>query len=147
MTLLVPGRSQPALASKSITYAAGGTGLQGATTTIFTVTGQVQVLALAPFCTLGLEQSAGTPSLSLGVVGSLAQFIGDITATTIDTDEFWVDATPDALAIALPAAMKDILITANIACLVGGTNNISAGAIRYDVYWRPLSSNGSIVPA
>ncbi len=137
----------PALITKTITFTAAGTGLQGASTTIFTVTGEVLVESVSGFCTTSLEESAGTPALILGVVGSTAQFISSTTATAIDANEFWVDATPDAFAIALPAKVKEILITANIACEVGGSNNISAGVIRFDLWWRALSPNGLVVPA
>lgn len=135
-------------AAKSITYTAGGTGANAAATAIFTVTGEVIVVCLVPYCSTSLEESAGTPSLALGVVGNTAIFLGATTATAIDSGKFWLDTTPAEVgAVAIPAALKDIAVTANIQCLVGGTNNISAGVIRYDVYWRPLSSDGLIVPA
>ncbi|KKN69032.1 hypothetical protein LCGC14_0445040 [marine sediment metagenome] len=149
MTFIVPGRGNTELrASNSITYVAGTTGANAAATAIFTVTGDVFVVRLVPFCTTSLEESAGTPSLALGVVGNTAIFLAATTATAIDGGKFWLDTTPAEVgAVAVPAALKDIAVTANIQCLVGGTNNISAGVIRYDVYWRPLSSDGLIVPA
>lgn len=134
-------------ASKTITYAAGTTGLAAAVTNIFTVTGEVIVVYLVPFCTTSLDESAGTPTLALGVTNSGALFVAATTATAIDANEFWIDATPDPYGIALPAALADIIITDNVVCTVGGTNNISAGVIRYDVYWRPLSSGATLVPA
>lgn len=134
-------------ATKSITYAAGTTGLAGAQTTIFTITGEVLIVYLVPFCTTLLEESAGTPTLSLGVANSVALFVAATNAVEIDANEFWVDTAPDPYGIALPAALKEIVITDNIVCKVAGTNNISAGVIRFDVYWRPLSSDGSIAAA
>lgn len=146
--IIIRGRSAEKLTSKSITYAAGGTGANAAATAIFTVTGEVLLVRLVPYCSTSLDQSAGTPTLELGVVGNTAILLGATTATAIDNGKFWLDTTPAEVgAMAVPAALKDIAITANIQCLVGGTNNISAGVIRYDILWRPLSSNGLVVPA
>lgn len=130
---------------KTITYAAGTTGLAAAETDIFDVTGEVLVLVITAYCTTNLDESAGTPTLALGVNNSTALFVAATTATAIDANEFWVDTTPDAYGVAAPAAMKDILITDNISCLVGGTNNISAGVIEYTVYWLPVSTDGAVV--
>ena len=109
---------------------------------IFTVTGEVLVVALVPFCTT-LLTSAGGGTLALGVTGSTSLFVAATTATDIDANEFWVDATPDANGIAVPAALKDIAITDNIIGTVG-TAEISTGAIRFDLYYMPLSPNGKV---
>ncbi|KKN75279.1 hypothetical protein LCGC14_0382780 [marine sediment metagenome] len=131
---------------KTITYAAGGTGANATETDIFTVTGDVIVVALVAFCTTNLDQSAGTPTLELGVNNDTNLFVAATTATAIDADDFWVDASPTEVGgVALPAAFKDIVVTDNISCTVGGTNNISAGVIEYTVYWLPISSNGNVV--
>lgn len=128
-------------AEKTITFTgAAGLGAQGAVP-IFTVTGQVIVVALAPFCTVNLVGASAT--LSLGVTGATTLFIASTTAADIDADEFWIDATPDASGIALPAATKDIAIATNIIGTVG-TADITAGAIRFVCYWMPLSSNGNV---
>ena len=143
----IPGLQELRRAIASVTFTAGGTGAAGTATALFTVTGQVIVVHLVPFCTTSLTESAGTPTLALGVVGSTALFVAATTATVIDADEFWVDTAPDANGIAIPAALSDIAITDNIQCLVGGTNNISAGVIEFGLYWRPLSADGLVVPA
>ena len=115
---------------------------------LFTVTGEVIVVYLVPFCTTNLTESAGTPTLALGVVGNAAILLGATTATAIDAGKFWLDTSPAEVgAIAIPAALIDIAVTANIQCLVGGSNNISAGVIGFNLYWRPLSSDGLVVPA
>lgn len=113
------------------------------TVTIFTVTGEVQILSLVPFCTVDLT-SAGGGTLALGVVGATTLFLGATTATAIDANEFWIDATtPAPNGIALPAAFKDIVITDNIVATVA-TADITAGAIRFDCYYLPLSANGAL---
>jgi len=138
----------PYKATKTITFTAAGAGASAAETAIFTVTGEVIIEYLVPYCTVSLTEDAGTPTLALGVVGNTAIFLGATTATAIDAGKFWLDTTPAEVgAIAVPATCKQIAVTANIQCIVGGTNNIDAGAIRFDVYWRPLSSDGKIVAA
>lgn len=133
---------------KTITYAAGGAGANGTETDIFTVTGEVIIVAIVPYCTTNLDESAGTPTLELGVNNDTNLFIAATTATAIDADDFWVDASPTEVGgVALPAALKDIAVTDNISCTVGGTNNISAGVIEYMVYWLPVSADGLVVPA
>ena len=138
----------PQHATKTITFTAAGAGLNAAETAIFNVTGDVIVEYIVPFCLVDLTQAGATPTLALGVVGNTAIFLQGTTATAIDAGKFWLDTTPAEVgAIAVPAACKQIAITANIQCIVGGTSNIDAGSIRFDVYWRPLSSDGAVVAA
>lgn len=130
---------------KSITFTAGGTGANGTETDLFTVTGAVLVQSITAYCTVDLTESAGTPTLSLGVNNVVAEFIAATTATLIDAGELWVDNAPDADAEALPAGMKDILIEENISCTVAGTNNISGGVISVAVMWSPITADGNVV--
>ena len=136
------------LVRASVTFAAGGTGAAGTATALFAVTGEVLIVSLVPFCTTNLTESAGTPTLALGVVGNTAILLGATTATAIDAGKFWLDTSPaEDGAVAIPAALLDIAVTANIQCLVGGTNNISAGVIELTCYWKPISSDGLVVSA
>lgn len=121
-----------------------GTGASagGGNVPLFTVTGEVLVVALVPFCTESLA-SAGGGTLALSVTGASALFIAATTATNIDANMFWVDTGPDANGVALPAALKDIVITDNIVGTVA-TADITDGTIRFDVYYLPLSGDGLI---
>ncbi|MDP2325093.1 MAG: hypothetical protein Q8N51_13835, partial [Gammaproteobacteria bacterium] len=116
---------------------------------LFTVTGEVLIVFLTPFCTtlLTLDGVPTDGTLALGVTGSPALFVAATDALAIDANEFWVDTAPDPFGVALPAALKDIIITDNIIATSAGTDNCNAGVIRFDVYWLPLSSNGSLVAA
>ena len=131
--------------SKIITFTAGGTGAAGTETDLFTVTGAVIVVAISGYVTTNLTESAGTPTLSLGVNNNVAIFIAATTATVLDAGELWVDNAPDANVVALPAALKDILVEESISCTVAGTNNISAGVIDFTVHWAPASADGNLV--
>lgn len=129
--------------SKTITFNAGaGTGAVGSVP-IFTTTGEVMIVAMVPFCTVNLTEAAPTATLALGVTGSTQLFVAATTATDIDANEFWVDNAPDANGVAIPAALKDIAITDNIIGTVAA-QNITAGAIRFDVWFLPLSSDGNL---
>ena len=133
---------------KTITYTSGGSnpGQNGVETDIFTVTGEVIVVAVTPYCTTLLGESAGTPTLEFGVNNDTNLFVAATTATDIDSNDFWFDATPAEVGgMAIPAALKDIAITDHISCTVGGTNHISSGVIEYTVYWLPISEDGNVV--
>ena len=109
---------------------------------LFTVTGEVLVAIMVPFCTTLL--AGATATLALGITGSTALFIAATLGTDIDANEFWVDITPDPNGIAVPAALKDIAITDNIVGTVA-VADVTSGAIRLDCYWMPLSANSSVV--
>ena len=127
----------------SVTF--DGTANKGQVGTVpyFTVTGEVLVAAMVPFCTGSLTEAAATATIALGVTGSTALFIAATTATEIDVNEFWVDTSPDANGIALPAALKDIVITDNIIATVA-TQNVNGGTLRITVLWYPISADGNV---
>lgn len=112
---------------------------------LFTVTGEVLIVAMVPFCTTLLTEAGATATLALGVTGSTSLFIAATNAVDIDANEFWVDTAPDANGIAVPAALKDIAITDNIVGTVG-VQAVTGGVIRFDVLYIPLSGDGLVVP-
>lgn len=135
--------SQMRFATKTVTFTgAASLGAVGAVP-IWTTTGEVMVVALVPYCTVNLTEAAPTATLALGVTGSTALFVAPTTATDIDAGEFWVDNAPDANGVAVPAALKDIAITDNIIGTVAA-QNVTAGAIRFNIWWMPLSVDASI---
>lgn len=113
---------------------------------LFATTGEVWVVRLITFCTSDLTEALATATLVLGVTGSTTLFIGSTNAVTIDTGQFWVSTSPTGNGIALPAPMTDIVITDNIVGTVGA-QAINGGVLRFDLFWRPLSSNGLVVAA
>lgn len=135
----------PVSVRKTITFTgAAGLGAQGAVP-LFTVTGSVIVEKIVGVCTADLT-SGGAATLALGVTGATTLFIGATTATAIDTGEIWASTTPTAAGIALPSALKDIAINANIIGTVV-TADISGGAIDFLVVYRQISTDGAIVAA
>ena len=131
----------------SVTFTgASGLGLAASTTTFFTVTGEI-LCSLQAYVVATLTQNLGTPTLTLGVVNSTSLFIGATTATTLATGEYWTENTGGGTAnagVAIPSAMKDILVTANIVGVVGGTNNIDGGTLRLTLLWVPMSADAAV---
>lgn len=140
--LILPGQDR--IVRKTITFDAGvGTGAVGAVP-LFTVTGEVLVSALIPFCTTLLTEAAATATLALGVTGSTSLFIAATNAVDIDADEFWVDTAPDPNGVAIPAALLNVAIEENIIGTVAA-QNVDSGVIRLTCFWRPISTDGNVV--
>lgn len=131
------------LARSSVTFTgAANLGAVGAVPW-FTVTGAVLVQYLVGFSIL-TPVSAGGGTLALGVTGSTALFIAATTATTITTGATWQTTTANTTGLAVPAALKEIVISANVIGTVA-TGAITAGTIQLECYWRPLSATGLVV--
>ena len=143
MPVVIRGNNPAILTSKTITFTgAANLGAIGAVP-LFTVTGEVLVEKLVPFCTVDV---VGAGPISLGVTGSTALFLANTVGTAIDANTFWTATTPVANGVALPAAFKDIVITDNIIGQVS-VADLTGGAVRLDLYWRPLSSDSAVVAA
>ena len=138
--------------TKTMTYT-GATNLGAVgNANIFNITGRVIVVALSAYCTTSLGEAApGSATISLGVTSSTALFIPATTALDIDANEFWLDTTPDAFGLALPATLKDIVIfgvtSDNWITNQVATAAINAGVIVYECWWMPLSANGNLTPS
>lgn len=135
--------------TKTVTFTgASGLGATGTATTFFTVTGQVLIALMVPFCTDDLtEDGGGDSTLILGVTGSTALFIAATDADLLNTDTFWVDNAPDAFGVALPSALADILITGDILVTFAGVDDTDGGTLRIDLAWIPFSPDANVVPA
>lgn len=125
---------------------AGGTtnarGDEGGTSdplTLFTVTGTVAMKVLG-VCTVNL--AGATATLSVGTAITPAGLIASTTATDIDANEIWVDATPDA-SVEATAGFAEKIVSQNVIESVG-TADITSGQIYYVCHWRPISNDGSV---
>lgn len=124
---------------------AAGAGAAGSVS-LFTVTGMVLIEKIIARCTTLLTESGATATIALGVTGNTGLFIAATDAVNIDANELWVDTAPDTGGIQIPALMKDVAIVADIINTIAAAD-VTAGVIEYVVLWRPLSSNGLLVPA
>ena len=133
--------------NKSINFTgAANLGQINTAVTFFTVTGTVEIVSIVPYCVLTLVDGTNTATVSLGVTGIVGMFLVATQSTLIATDEIWNDTSPTEKAILIPAALKNVAIADDIIvdCLLEATDG---GALRVDVYWRPLSADGLVVAA
>lgn len=110
--------------------------------TLFYVTGTVKMRILAR-CTVNLAGAAAT--LEVGTALSTAGLIAQTTATDIDANEIWHDATPDS-SIEATSVLAEKVVSQNVIQTVA-TANITAGSIRYTCIWFPLSEDAMVVAA
>ena len=114
----------------------------GNPTTLFTVTGTVLLRILAR-CTESLASSSGT--LEVGTALSTAGLIAQTTASAIDINEIWHDATPDS-SIEATTVLTQKIVSQNVIQTVA-TADISDGTIVYTALWYPLSAGANVVAA
>jgi hypothetical protein len=132
---------------KTITFTgAANLGAVGAAP-LFTVTGEVMVAFIVPFCTTDLVENGATTTMALGVTGNTALFIAASEPEDIDANEFWQALAPaDVGGVALLAALQDILVSANILLTIAN-DTVTGGVLELTCYWWPLSDDGSVVAA
>ena len=136
--------SQMKVARVTVTFDGTAGGGEAATAVpVFTVTGEVMVVALMPYCVTLLTETGGTATVALGITGSTSLFIAATGAIGIDANEFWVDTAPDPNGVLLPAALKDVLLTDNVIMTVA-TADIDSGAIEFTCYYLPISLDGAV---
>jgi len=126
---------------KEITFATATTGAI-ATHKIADVTGVVAVQVFG-ICTTDLAGASAT--IEVGTALSNAGLIAQTTATNIDNNEIWHDATPDS-SIEATSVVGQKIVTQNVNYKVG-TAAISAGKIRFVILWSPLTADGKVTLA
>jgi len=113
--------------------------------TLYTVTGEVLVRIFG-VCTTSLE--GGTATIEIGVSGNTAALISQTTATDIDANDLWNDATPTVGTDILANLTGPHLIINGLDIIeTVATSDITAGNIRYVCLWRPISRDGNVVSA
>jgi hypothetical protein len=136
--------------TKTMTFAGGTTNDPGDVdgtgnpATLFTVTGDV-ILRIIGICKTNL--AGATATLEVGLTGNTATLIAQSTATDIDADEIWHDATPDAKVELNSVAGARIISGGQDVIQTVGTANITSGVVEYYCFWRPLSSTGLVESA
>lgn len=136
-------KAEPSAFAGGTSNARGDDGGTSDPLTLFNVTGVVACKVIG-FCTVNLV-SAGGGTLSVGTALSAAGLIASTTATDIDANEIWHDATPDA-SVELSSVATEKIVFQNIIETVG-TADITAGQIYYLCLWRPLSPDGFVAAA
>ncbi len=142
---LLPGTSAPLyLASKSITFTgAAGFGAVG-NVPLFTVTGSIISVYILGIVTTTLTGASGT--LALGTTTNTSEFIAATTATTLTTAApIWMSTTATAGSMAMPALIKEQVVTENIVMTAAVASGVTGGVMRIDMYWLPLGAGGTVV--
>ena len=144
---LTSASTAPHRARKTVAFTGGaGLGAVG-TVDLFTITGEVMVAFLVPFCTEDLVEGGATVTMSLGVTGNVALFIAASEPEDFEASEFWQAVAPaDVGGVALVAALKDILISADIILTIAN-DTVDDGTLEVTCYWWPLSPDGLVVAA
>jgi len=112
--------------------------------TLFTVTGDV-ILRVFGICKTNLA-SAAVADVEVGVSGTTGQFIATTTATDIDANEIWHDATPDA-SIEADSVSVDYIISNGQDIILTPSAQVDSGAITFYCQWLPLSDDANVVSA
>lgn len=110
--------------------------------TLFTVTG---VVAMKLFAVCTADLVGASASIAVGTSNSTTGLIASTTATNIDANEIWHDASPDA-SIELSTVASEKIVAKDVIQTVS-TANITAGSITYYCVWRAISENGNVVAA
>ena len=127
----------PQVSSKTVTFDGTTWGDVG-TDTIATVTGRVLLIEYGAYCTTLLAGASAT--VELGVAGNTAELIAQTTATDIDADEIWRNATPD---VGAGPALGPYIVGLNI-ILTTATAAVSSGVLDFYFRWVPLSAGATL---
>jgi hypothetical protein len=117
---------------------------------LYTVTGLVFAKLIA-VCTTSLE-SAGGGTLSVGITGATTIFMPSETATQVDVGQIWFnDAGNTTYGIigaegAAAGNLPEYAINGVDIILSTGTADIESGVLDFYCIWRPISTDGLIVP-
>jgi len=122
------------------TFAAATTGAIGSHT-LFTVTGNV-LLSVFGVVDTTLD-SAGAPTIEVGVTGNTAVLIAQGTAKNYADGDIYVDATDTRVGAGAVPAMQIINDGLDVLLKITGAT-LTAGVVDWYCLWRPLSSTGNI---
>lgn len=127
------------------TFTFDGTAGDGAVgdSTIFSITGRIQLVDFTAFCTSGLGEAGATATIQIGTAAIDGAIIAVVNAVDIDTNEWWTDGTPVAELDHVLAAQQDVLLSSAIIALVA-SQAVNAGTIVFDAWYRPITDDGAL---
>lgn len=140
---MIPVKCAPPAFTGGTAHSRGDSAGTGNPLTLFNVTGTV-AMKLFGICTVDLA-SAGGGTLEVGTALSTAGLIAQTTATAIDANEIWHDATPDA-SIELSSVATEKIVSQNV-IETTATADITSGNIYYICSYYPLSPDGLVESA
>lgn len=110
--------------------------------TIFDVVGTISCKLLA-ICTVSLAGASAT--LEIGTALTTNGLIAQTTGEDIDANDIWHDATPDA-SVEAATVLVEKVVSQDIIGTVG-TADITAGAIKFILLWKPLTADADVTPS
>jgi hypothetical protein len=124
--------------SLTVTFVAATTGAV-ATHKIADVTG---VVAVSVFAVCGTNLAGATAKIEVGTALTTAGLIAQTTATDIDANEIWHDASPDK-SVELTSVLTKSIVTQDINYKIT-TAAISSGAVTFYILWSPISPGAKV---
>jgi len=125
--------------SKSVTFLTATTGAVGAAP-IATVTGIVSMQLFA-VCGTTLTTGAGA-AIEVGTALSTDALISSTLGASIDVNEIWHNATPDA-SIELESIITTKIVTQSVQYEIS-VNPIDTGEVTFYILWSPISVDGNV---
>lgn len=104
---------------------------------VVNVSGVCRVRIL-PICTTSLDGSAAT-LIKLGTSSSGSNFIANTTATYVDANETWVQATSAHVSTINYSSILDKVVHEDIGYTISGKSS-SGGVLVFHVWWDPLTA-------
>ncbi|MFA5385572.1 MAG: hypothetical protein WC364_13130 [Eubacteriales bacterium] len=110
---------------------------------LFTITAGV-VFKLFAFCTTNVESAGGC---NIGVDLGAGVVIADTDCTTLEANDVWHDATPDASVELESVAGKRVAYGGTIVLDIEGEKQVDSGVIVFVCVYTPLTSDGAVAAA
>lgn len=111
----------------------------GNPSTLFSVTGLVEV---SIFAIVETDLEGASATIEIGTETDTGGLIAQTTATDLDENDIWHDNSPDNT-IELTSVITRKLVSENIEIKVG-TADITAGKIKFIIFWSPITSDGKV---
>lgn len=108
---------------------------------VFTITGVVRI-AVWIECTEDLT-SGGVATLVFGTEAVADALIASTTATTIDANELWYDATPAKINTPANVVLERVISDLDLGYTIG-TADTTDGTLVFHAVWQPMSDDGLV---
>ena len=142
-TIPVPG-SELRHVRKTVTFTGGaGAGAVGMVK-LFPVTGAVIIERLVPFCTVDMVSATSSAEIALTDADDASGPYSTTTASAIDAGFLWDRASGDNGWGFDAVSVGSVFVAYKDVCLKITIEDITAGAMRFDVWYRPITDDGAL---
>lgn len=142
-TIPTPG-SELRHVRKTVTFTGGaGAGAVGLVT-LFPVTGAVIIERLVPFCTVDMVSATNGAEIALTDADDASGPYSTTTASAIDAGFLWDRSSGDNGWGFDAVSVGSVFVAYKDVCLKITIEDITAGAMRFDVWYRPITDDGAL---